>query len=226
MWIRGWARSVADPKLIERVLKLYALASGTNFAPEATTARAMAEALIAKHNISLPSSKDRGAFAWANYVPHFKGAKWEFMLAECAAKLCGCSAFFDTEEQLTVFALVGTAADVQACQYLLTILHEQRMRDWLAVKSKGSGDSFYSFCFSFARGVEQKMERRGPDEIERTSQAWLWWQQQCGGIKITDLGIRGRGRSEAGRGAGEAASLHRGTVGGGGGTKRIAGESK
>jgi hypothetical protein len=95
-----------DPKpLIERVLKLFALAAGTNFAPEAETARAMAEALIAKHNITLPSVKDRTAFATVDYVPHFKGAKWEWMLAECAARACGCKAFFYGEEKLTGFAL-------------------------------------------------------------------------------------------------------------------------
>jgi hypothetical protein len=207
---------MSDPKLIDRVLKLYALAAGTSFDHEAATARAMAEALIAKHNISLPSVKDRTAFDSVDYWPHFKGARWEWLLANWAAKACGCDAFFNTVgEELSKFALVGTVADLETCQYLLAMLHEQRMRDWMRAKREGSSDSFYSFCFSFVRGVEQNIRARlTSHERERTEQAHLWWDKQCGGIKMTDLGIHGDGRSEAGRAAGRSASLHRGNLGG------------
>jgi hypothetical protein len=198
---------MTDSKLIERVLKLYALAAGTSFEHEATSAQ---------HNITLPSTKDRTAFASVDYTPHFKGAKWEWMLAEWVARACGCAAFFNSAgEELSAFALVGTLADLEACQYLLAILHEQRMRDWMRAKRSGTPDTFYSFCFSFARGVEQNIRSRlTSHEIRCTQQARVWWDGQCGGLKTVDLGIRGSGRSEAGRAAGEAASLHRGTMGG------------
>jgi hypothetical protein len=46
--------------LIERIMKLLAVAAGTSFAAEATTARALAAELMAKHNIdSVDSPKDR-----------------------------------------------------------------------------------------------------------------------------------------------------------------------
>jgi hypothetical protein len=213
----------ADPKLIERVMKLFALASGTTFAHEAASARAMAEALIAKHNLTLPSVKDRIAFGFVVYRPHFRGAKWEWMLADSVAAACGCDAFFDSEE-LSSFALVGTLADLEVCQYLLAILHEQRMRDWMRAKSAGAGvsDSFYSFCYSFARGVEANiLARLTGQEIERTQRAHLWWEERVGGLTKFDLGIRGQGRSEIGRAAGESASLHRGNLGRGAEPKRL-----
>jgi hypothetical protein len=60
-------------RLTERILKLFALAQGTSFEHEA--ARAMAEALIAKHNVTLPSTQDRAAIVDVRYTPNFKGAK-------------------------------------------------------------------------------------------------------------------------------------------------------
>lgn len=211
---------VSDSKLIERVMKLFALAAGTNFAAEAATARAMAETLIAKHNITLPSTKDRAAFTWVKYAPHFKGAQWELILAEAVCKACGSQLFFskklfETRDPNDYFALAGTVADLEACQYLLAMLNEQRMRDWMKAKSEGVADSFYSFCFSFARGVERNIEARlTAHELARSKQAWLWYDQNVQRIKQVDVGIYGgQGRSEAGRAAGQAAALHRGNLG-------------
>lgn len=218
----------ADPKLIERVLKLYALAAGTDYAAEATAARAKAEALIAKHNIELPSNKDRTAFAFVFYFPHFKGAQWELILAESVCAACGCELFldkarFERRDPSDHFSLVGTLADLEACQYLLAMLNEQRMAAWLRVKRDGVGDSFYSFCFSFARGVERNLEKFTTGaEIARAKQAWIWYDENVTRIKSVDLGLLpGRGRSEAGRTAGETASLHRGNLTGGPEPRRI-----
>jgi hypothetical protein len=209
-------------RLVERVLKLLALAAGTSFEAEADTARVMAEALIAKHNITLPSAKDRTALAEVRYTPHFKGAKWEWMLTDWAAQACGCKAFFFGKEALTEFSLVGTVADLEACQYLLAILHEQRIRDWMRAKREGTPDNFYSFCYSYARGVEQNVRAHlTADEQKRTEQARLWANQRWGNIGTTNLGIHGQGRSEAGHAAGHAASLHRGALGGNADVKRL-----
>jgi hypothetical protein len=200
--------------LIDRVLKLYALAAGTSFAEEAASATAAAERLIAKHNIKLPSVKDRTVLTCVDYRPHFKGMKWELMLAICAAALCGCKCFFN-EKTLSGFVLVGTVGDLEPCQYLLAILQEQRMRAWMRAKGEGVPDKFHSFCYSFARGVEQNVNaRRGKDEVERTRQAKLWYEKHILGREsvTTSLNLHGTGQSKAGRNAGRDASLHRGNV--------------
>jgi hypothetical protein len=206
-------RTVSDPKLIGRVLKLYALAAGTSFAEEAASATAAAERLIAKHNIKLPSVKDRGAFASVVHTPHFKGMEWEVTLAHCAVALCGCALFFPGGK-LENFRLVGTVGDLEACQYLLAILNRQRMRAWMRAKAEDVPDNFHSFCFSFARGVEANVNKRiGNDDLERAKRAELWWEEQIGySTEPLDLNIHGGGRSEAGREAGKGASLHRGDV--------------
>lgn len=215
--------------LVERVLKLYALAAGTTFAHEADAARRMAETLIAKHNITLPADNDRAAFGFIDYWPHFRRMKWELILAEAVAKLCGCYAFrWSVDGELRddhPFRLAGTVRDLEVCQYLLAILHEQRMRDWLRAKRDGSADSFHSFCFSFARGVDQTVGRRvTPEAFGQTERAFLWYKENYGLNKSAErVSLAGRGRSEAGRAAGEAASLHRGTVGQGAPVRRIGG---
>jgi|SRR5215469_3041526 len=213
--------------LVERVMKLYALAAGTSFTHEAAAARAMAEALIAKHNITLPSVKDRSAMETVRYSPHFKGAQWEYILANAAADACGCELFFDKErfeacDPNDSWTVVGTVADLEACQYLLAMLNEQRMRDWMRAKREGAADSFYSFCFSFARAVEANIrQRRTAAEVARSKQAWVWYDEHVTKIIAVDMGMRGKGRSDAGRAAGEAASLHRGNLGATPAPKRI-----
>src|SRR5262249_16842825 len=154
---------------------------GTSFTHEAAAARAMAEALIAKHNITLPSVKDRSAIDTVRYYPHFKGAQWEYILADSVASSCGCDMFFGKErfearDPNDSWTLVGRVADLEACQYLLAMLNEQRMRDWMRAKREGAADSFYSFCYSFARAVEANIQRRlTAGDIARQKQAWVWY---------------------------------------------------
>lgn len=209
-----------DPKFVERVLKLLALASGTSFGAEAAAARAKAEELIAKHNIQLPSEKDRSAISRIRYSPHFKGAQWEFLLTEKVSRSCGCEFFFNKERFEAshpddAFSIVGTIADLEACQYLLAALNEQRIAAWLRAKREGKADSFYSFCFSFARAVEANLRKAVSSEVvARQKRALLWYEENFLRPETVDMGFRGQGRSEAGREAGAAASLDRGKLGG------------
>jgi hypothetical protein len=101
-------------RLIERIMKLLALAAGTSFEAEAATARTLAAELMAKHNIdSVDSPKDRSIMVSEDYEPHFKGAMWEWSLAEAAAKLCGCKAYWRGEYAKFIFA--GVVPNVEAC---------------------------------------------------------------------------------------------------------------
>lgn len=209
-------------KLVERLLKLLALAQGSSFKAEAATARRMAEELIAKHNLELPSAKDRTAIVVAEWRPTFAGAKWEFLLADAVGKLCGVETLRWGGDALVRLGFVGTVADVEVARYLLELLHRQRLSQWVRAKAQGMPDKFYSFCYSFARGVEAQTETRvGIEEKRRRQVAHDWFGKHRSWGKPHDLGIRGDGRSAAGRAAGEQASLHRGEIGAAPAPKRL-----
>jgi hypothetical protein len=209
-------------KLIDRILKLLALAGGTNYAAEAATARQMAADLMARHNIdSLAQKPARTGFAIEAYTPHFAGMKWEYVLAEAAARLTGCEIYFSTD--LAHYTFAGTVADLEACLYILTKLHEQRIAAWLAHKSKGSADRFHQFCFGYAKGVDARVtallaEMRasvGKDAVlppDKRAQIALWYEAQFG-VTHHDLGLHGKPQSDAGFAAGGSASFHRGEFG-------------
>jgi len=208
-------------KLINRILKLLALADGTNFEGEAATARQMADDLIKRHNIdSLGGKPARTAFTIEDYTPHFAGMKWEYVLAEAAARLTGCVIYFSAD--LDRYSFAGTVADLEAFRYILTKLHEQRIAAWLAHKSKGSSDRFHQFCFGYAKGVEAKVKELlekmrasvGKDVVlpsDNRAQIRLWYEAQFG-VTHHDLGLRGKPQSDAGFAAGGSASFHRGEL--------------
>lgn len=198
-----------DPKLLDRVMKLLALATGTSFVHEAAAARAKAEELIAKHNIVL-SSIDRTVFKAFDCRAEFVGAKWEMILAMAIARLCGC-AFYWYPKSETRFTFAGTVADLETLKFVYYAVREQRIAGWLDYKAGGGSSSFYSWCFSFAQGVERNIERQVTvHELERRRQAQLWYEQRVEVSHGSDMGIYGRGKSAAGHAAGEAVSLHRG----------------
>ena len=200
-------------RLADRILKLLALAAGTTFEAEAATARRMADELMAKHNLEPGSgAKDRAAWLIENYTPHFKRMRWEFILFDAACQLCGCKSYWYGDFEL--FTAIGTAANVEACIYIVRKLHEQRMRDWLAYKPTGA-DSFHQFCYAYAMGLEGRvlvMIKPMPALRQEREAAKLWYEASHS-IKKTELHL-GKPTSGAGLEAGKSASLHRGEMGG------------
>jgi Protein of unknown function (DUF2786) len=207
-------------KALDRILKLLALAEGTSFNAEAASARAMAEALIAKHNVDLAEGQKppRDQLVIHTYTPWGRQWLWELMIAVAMTRLCGC-AFYSRgkpdEGGYDHFLFVGVFANVEACLYILAEVHAQRHRAWVRYRAEGGRDSFGQFCFSFARGLEAKIKRlTAPAQLTETQRAALWFEATHKVSTPSDP-IRGRGSSEAGRDAGASASLHRGAVGGG-----------
>lgn len=205
-------------KLADRILKMLALAAGTSFEAEAATARRLADELMAKHNIDLPSGKaDRNALVTQNYTPHFKGMLWEFNLGTAAAYICGCMIYaVGPKDAIHTLVFVGTVANLEAAIYILNKLHEQRIAEWLHYKGSGGSDKFHKFCFGYAQAVLDKVHvliRQMPALRDERQTAKLWYEERH---KVGD-GLRmGRASSSAGLEAGGSASLHRGELGGGG----------
>lgn len=200
-------------KLADRVLKLLALAAGSSFAAEADTARRLAEELMAKHNIAAPidSAKNRDVMVEERYTPHFKGAIWEYILAEAVSKLCGCKAYYFGDYLLFTFA--GMLPAVEACLYIVAKLHEQRVGQWLAYKRTGS-DSFHKFCYGYARGVSDKIDSILPSmrQLGRDREAAQLWYEARHNVEHAGP-LTGKASSNAGLDAGGGASLHRGELG-------------
>lgn len=202
-------------KLIDRILKLLALAGGTSFAAEADSARAMAEELIAKHNVSLDEGKkDRNQFAIEDYTPWAKGAQWEYDIANSIAGLCGCEAYFYGD--FAEFCFAGTVANLESLRFILAEVHRQRIKAWLQYKNSHTGsDNLWAFAFSYAKGLSSKIERllSGATAINTERKRAKIWFETTHTIRREHEYIRGAGSSAAGRDAGGAASLHRGQVG-------------
>jgi hypothetical protein len=202
-------------QLIDRIMKLLALAAGTAFKAEAETARALAAELMAKHNIdSVDAPKDRAVMIVENYTPFMQDAMWEFILVESVTRLCGCGMFWKGDkEHFKLFQIVGMTPDVEAACYILTKLNQQRMRGWIEYKQHGA-DGFGKFCFGFAKGVEGKIKeilRSAPAIAKNTEAACLWYRSQHD-VKNHSVHF-GRASSNAGLGAGESASFYRGEMG-------------
>jgi hypothetical protein len=206
-------------KTLDRILKLLALAEGTSFDAEAAAARAMAEALIAKHNVDLSEGQKqaRDALVIHEYTPWGRKWLWERMIASVVTQLCGCAMYYQGEPDqggYRLFKFVGVFANVEAAVYILGEVHAQRSRAWVDYRGGGGGDSFGKFCFSFARGLETKIEQLiTAAALNEKKRARLWFEAAhpiSGGSTIG-----GRGSSEAGLAAGSSASLHRGTMAGG-----------
>lgn len=204
----------AREKLIDRIMKLLALASGTTFEGEADNARRLAQELLDKHNINLgsvASPTDRTAIVIQKYMPQFKGAIWEYRMADAAAKLCGCMSYYRGD--YVMFEIVGTRADIEPALYIVTKLHEQRIGQWLRYKRTAGGDSFHKFCYGYSQGVADKIAAITDPmtELKKTRKtAELWYESK---FKVGEGHSYGQASSSAGLTAGGSASFHRGEFG-------------
>lgn len=205
-------------RLADRILKLLALASGTSFAAEADSARAMAAELMERHNIALgEGSKDRSRLACVPYRPFAKGAKWEYIIINALVDFCRCKFFYDKPDVLVDYSLVGTEADLEMLRYMLGEIHRQRITAWLDYKRDGP-DSFHRFCYGFAQALAAKIGAiiaASKGELrEYQERLTIWYETEILHAPTVRRHIGfGDASSAAGLAAGGAASLNRGAVG-------------
>jgi hypothetical protein len=114
--ILGWggAMSKEQQRIADRILKLLALANSTQFEAEASTARKLAEQLIAAHNITLGPGRP----SQDTIVPFAKGMRWEGKIAGALADVCACMIFFNSNT-LAQYSLVGTIWNLDCLEYML-----------------------------------------------------------------------------------------------------------
>jgi hypothetical protein len=200
-------------KLADRILKLLALASSTNFAAEAENARRMADELVRAHNISLgPGKPSQDTIEVRDYTPFAKGMRWEGIIAVAVANLCMCSVFWD--DGYTSYSFVGTIWNLDCLDYMVREANRQRIAAWLDYKRTGA-DSFNKFCYGFATALKDKIQRITDTVSVHANDAKLTlWYENYLGIKVQPSSLSmGAASSEAGMAAGDGASLHRGALG-------------
>lgn len=215
-------------KLIDKVVKLLALAEGTNHSAEAETAKRMAVELMAKHNISLadavsPESLTRFVVRLnTNKPPTF-----DFILLGQIAKFNGV-ALIQTHRRYT---FVGSQADIEATLYMRDIILRQRKvaydkwrqdyyhRTGISVVRNQTPRQWLAWHNGFTTGVThklheltqlatQKVQEWGLVPVEPYKVALAHYEEQSG--KTTVIGKKRRGGSAAGYEAGKNVNINKG----------------
>jgi hypothetical protein len=215
---KGMKPNPAHQAILDRILKILALAEGSSFEGEAANARRIADELLAKYNLTLPEDekKRRDELAFEAYVPWSRKSLWERLVAQAITKLCGCNFLYhgdvDEDDGYNRFVFVGTVANIESCLYILGQVHLERQRAWMRYKAEGGKDSFGKFCFSFARGIETKVDSIATHLQAKEADRALEWYKLTHSV-VHGKQIRGSGSSDAGHAAGHRASFHRGAMG-------------
>lgn len=123
-------------KLIDKVIKLLALSEGTNHGPEAESAKKMAAKLMADHNIALGDITNTKKEPFSEKVqPLTRKApiQYDAMLICILSCFCGVEVISRvgtiTNGQYT---FVGRPSDLEAAQYMVDIVFQQRDAKWKA----------------------------------------------------------------------------------------------
>ena len=155
-------------KLIDKVVKLLALADSTIHSEEAETARRLAVELMAKHNVSIASIKaeDDEDFIISQQLVGFdrKDTTKETLL--CAI------ANFNGVGMITgvgYYKFIGKPSDIEAFRYMLAIILHQQSEAFKAWKKLNKGQKSAPWYWGFALGVSSKlleMERMSNEKVQ------------------------------------------------------------
>lgn len=135
-------------KLIDKVVKLLALADSTNHSEEADTARRMAADLMAKHNIKLTEAEIRDEIERQKRTQSVKSMqKFDIDLIWAITKFNGVSAVFKDgvkfHEKKSSFDFIGTPQDIEAADYMIDIVKQQRKQSYEVYKADYIKNSSY-----------------------------------------------------------------------------------
>lgn len=147
-------------KLIDKVTKLFALAEGTNHTAEAEAARNMGIELMAKHNLSYSDMTIKEEFTEKFEETQRKNAPaYETSLLGAIAKMNGVALIITGNAN---YRFIGRPSDLEAFEYMRTIVYQQRDASWQAyykaTYGKHPGAKYLNrFKNGFAIGVQRKI---------------------------------------------------------------------
>ena len=199
-------------KLIDKVVKLFALADSTTHQDEANSAREMAATLLAKHNIQM------GEIAEDEFVviTEQRGKK-EFQHTKilyieisqfCGVQLITCPG--------RGFRYVGTRSSIETFRHMIKVVLDQRDHAY-AKRDKDCTETRHKWMSGFAYGVKdkcrelsrtakQKVQERGLVIVSEAEQAAAWYKRHN---QVRSSRIRGVCAGAAGYKAGSQVQLNK-----------------
>ncbi len=147
-------------KLIDRVTKLFALADSTTHEEEAISARNIAVELLAKHNLSLNQKEvnDQEHITIQDHT-ELRAFAYDKILRHNLAKFTGVFVFLTKRRNGTIYNYIGTKTNLQAFQYMLYIVLEQRISaftTWTASLDFQENPDKFAWKNGFSMGVGEK----------------------------------------------------------------------
>ncbi len=156
----------AERQMIDKVLKLLAMAEGTDNAAEAEAFSAKAAQMIAEHRIDPQrlAQLDRTDQLEVLQIPLGRGAyiRARVALLAAVARANDCEVVYKTLETGTVGLVAGFRSDLSTVEMLYTSLHTQASSQMAEVRrSTGAATQQWrrSFLFGYAAQVATMLER-------------------------------------------------------------------
>lgn len=141
-------------KVIDKIVKLLAMANDTSSPNEAMIAAKRARALMDKHDISVQDIEktDGSQFLETEYdTGSRKAFKWMTQLAAAAGQMNDCVVLIRGREQVVVFAFQGFKGDAIVARLTLAYFVEACQRQCFASGAMGSSEkNFFRLGFSHA----------------------------------------------------------------------------
>ncbi len=218
-------------KLIDKVIKLLALADGTNHTAEAESAKRMAAELMAKNNLELSDLVQKEGTFTVDRRKHSQNspARFETMLINVIAKFNNvCLITQDNWRDKMTLSYIGRSCDIEATLYMIDIVLRQRMVAWKKYRKEyetaygiklTKGPTYTAWHNGFSVGVRSKLDELaamstskiqewGLVPVDGSKQALAWYHQHHGETRpgrATKMKV-----SEAGKNAGKNVSIHKG----------------
>jgi len=234
-------------KLIDKIVKLLALADGTNHDEEAETARRKAAEMMAKHNIELSDMIQKSnVFTETERVQTTREVEpFDVHLVNAIALFNGVCFLIGgrlvSRGYKKCFTFVGREADIEATEYMIDIVKQQRKvaydkysKEYIAQYGKARWDKDWTdwrrWMNGFTSGVRtklkeltdmasQKVQEWGLVPIDPSKQALAWYNENVQKTRDSRQSHMKKG-SAAGFEAGRNVSIHNG-IGVNKGTKFI-----
>jgi len=151
-------------KLIEKITKLLALSENNTETAEAESAKNMAAALMAKHDISIMEAESKPEFKTTyRALTRLKPNKYDSTLISILSNFNEVGYIlqpgYGKFKGKNIF--VGRESDIQINDYMVEIIFQQRTASWkeyLATHPKPDKSEKKKFMFGYALGVKSKLD--------------------------------------------------------------------
>jgi hypothetical protein len=215
-----------DKKIIDKVMKLLALADGTNHTEEADSAKRMASELMAKHNIAAADLAGNDPFVSVRSdLSRKKPIPYDATLINIIAGFNDVAFLVGSGGSAAAYYMfIGKPGDVESTRYMIDCVVGQRTAAWKShlagAKKLGCKAKVVPYMNGFNAGLasklrqlknmrDAKIQEWGLVPVDQAKQALDWWKQSTG-TSTRDAKHAKRSMSLAGYEAGKNAHINKG----------------